>query len=93
MRPKEVPNGVATDEAMVSGEAPGSEALTIITPEIGPAVRGDRQTKAQNAAQRNGGGKSKWWRPGGGDGKRAKSASTPLYGARSDFSYVQRQST
>ncbi|CHC50779.1 Uncharacterised protein [Salmonella enterica subsp. enterica serovar Typhi] len=31
MRPKERSNGVATDEAMVSGEAPGSEALTIIT--------------------------------------------------------------
>ena len=31
IRPRERSSGVATDEAMVSGEAPGSEALTIIT--------------------------------------------------------------
>jgi hypothetical protein len=31
IRPSERSSGVATDEAMVSGEAPGSEALTMIT--------------------------------------------------------------
>ena len=31
IRPRERSSGVATDEAMVSGEAPGSEALTMIT--------------------------------------------------------------
>ncbi len=31
MRPSERSSGVATDEAMVSGEAPGSEALIMIT--------------------------------------------------------------
>lgn len=31
IRPVERSSGVATDEAMVSGEAPGSEALTMIT--------------------------------------------------------------
>ncbi|VFR99670.1 Uncharacterised protein [Salmonella enterica subsp. enterica serovar Typhimurium] len=87
MRPKERSNGVATDEAMVSGEAPGSEALTIITGKIDLRQRGDRQqTKAQNAAQRNGGGNQN-----GGDRavdeKGEKAASTPpLYGAESDFS-------
>lgn len=31
MRPSERSSGVATDDAMVSGEAPGSDALTIMT--------------------------------------------------------------
>ena len=31
IRPKERSSGVATEEAMVSGDAPGSEALTMIT--------------------------------------------------------------
>ncbi|MNV19751.1 hypothetical protein D3C71_1106280 [compost metagenome] len=31
IRPSERSSGVATDEAIVSGEAPGSEALTMIT--------------------------------------------------------------
>ena len=31
IRPRERSSGVATDDAMVSGEAPGSEALTMIT--------------------------------------------------------------
>ncbi|CZW82269.1 Uncharacterised protein [Enterobacter cloacae] len=31
IRPSERSSGVATDDAMVSGEAPGSEALTMIT--------------------------------------------------------------
>ena len=31
MRPSERSSGVATDDAIVSGEAPGSDALTMIT--------------------------------------------------------------
>ncbi|WP_434082034.1 hypothetical protein [Escherichia coli] len=31
MRPSERSSGVATEDAIVSGDAPGSEALTIIT--------------------------------------------------------------
>jgi hypothetical protein len=54
IRPSERSSGVATDEAMVSGEAPGSEALTMITGKS-TCGRGHRQQpEAQHAAEGDG---------------------------------------
>lgn len=91
MRPKERSNGVATDEAMVSGEAPGSEALTIITGKstCGSGATGSRR-KPRNAAQRNGGGNQN-----GGDRavdeKGEKAHLRLLFMARKATFHVQRQ--
>ncbi len=54
IRPSERSSGVATDEAMVSGDAPGSDALTMITGKSTAAGGHWQQAEAQHAAQRNG---------------------------------------
>jgi hypothetical protein len=55
MRPSERSSGVATEEAMVSGEAPGREADTIITGKstCGSGATGRQQAETQYPGQRN----------------------------------------
>ncbi len=63
MRPSERSSGVATDDAMVSGDAPGSEAEITITGKstCGSGATGSRRKPSTPASAMA----AAWWRPAG----------------------------
>ncbi len=67
MRPNCRSSGVATDEAMVSGLAPGKPALTEM---VGKSTCGSGETGSKperhGAGQRHRDESAAWWRPAGG---------------------------
>ena len=76
-------SGVATEVAIVSGEAPGSDADTLTTGNSALGKRGDRQEPVgEQAAQRSARTTSARWRPAGGCRIRKSSASRLARSAR-----------